>query len=108
MHDTGPTPLDPSLRRLPRAPNLGIQLSFPKVIVIAVHTKRVFGKQPRSGRSLLGVPVVAQVSTMTTLKWGKAIQTYTVKQSHMKANATGLTVALTSSGIGGVSPLAIL
>lgn len=104
---------------IPSSLDFCVELCALEVVVITEHAERVLGKEFCGSRSFLGVAARTIVSLhclngpthgpqelSTGMRTRK--QTYTVKQSHINANATGVTAALTSSGIGGVSPLAIL
>lgn len=96
---------------LPSPLNLRIELRIMEVVIIAEHTEGVLGEELLRGWPVARIAIITQNQYRTNLYISHTRhrrKTYTVKQSHMKASATGLTSALTSSGIGGLSPLAIL
>jgi hypothetical protein len=85
-------------------PDLSIQIRVQKAVIRIQLAERVLRKQYVRSRPFRWAPV----STLAFSSQHGHLETYTVKQSNMNAIAIGEISSLISSGIGGVSPFAIL
>ena len=86
-----------------RVLNLLIQRCVVKVVVWIQVAERVLREQHVRRRAIKRIPVIVSL-----VLFGAARNTYTWKQSIINATASGPIVSWMSSGMGGVSPLAIL
>ena len=85
-----------------------MQLRVIETVVRIQLAKGVLGEEHVGGWAISWVAVFLSVTITITITITTKRGTYTVKQSNIKAIAIGVISSLISSGIGGVSPFAIL